>query len=61
MVSPAVSLPQTDIGIPEPHYGEPAIAASQNVNVGEIERVASVLLGSLLVAFLLGVAVARRR
>src|SRR4051794_17322226 len=50
MVSPAASLPQTDIEVPEPHYGEPAPVRRQEINVGEIERVASVLIGSLLIA-----------
>src|ERR1051326_5773357 len=49
MVSPATSLPQSNIEIPESRPAQPERPAPE-LNVGHIERVASVMLGSLLVA-----------
>jgi uncharacterized membrane protein len=51
MVSPAVSLPPSNVSIPAPH----PTSAAQNgrrdarVNVGQLERVVSVMLGSLFI------------
>src|SRR5436309_683720 len=48
MVSAAASLPQTRMDIPEPTPKQRA--GADQMNVGQLERVASVMIGSLLVA-----------